>query len=366
MKGESLIFIFSTPRSGSTLLQRLLATNEEIHTDVESWFLLHPIYATRQAGISAEYGHYGARQALIHYLSGFEEGQDAFYDAVRRYACCLYNTALHNTGKKYFLDKSPPYTRVIKEIGVLFPEAKFVILTRNPLANLYSVLTTWTKGKWEKLYWSRYDLLEGPADLVDGRAALNGNCIEVSYENLVDNPCFQLNRIADYLGLERSGFSLRYDVPDRPKTTNARLFVGDPDNIENYTSVTSEARDKWLALADRSQTLHYAYEYMDALGSELVNKLGYSKEALTAQLDERARNRSVQVASALVPWDLAMTPEDERSRSDRLRLRRLVFQQDYGRVRGFLKYLRQFGFEIVKSALMDGKKATENPTDIDS
>ena len=45
--GENLIFIISQPRSGSTLLQRMLSGNKDIKTSAETWLMLHPLYAVR-------------------------------------------------------------------------------------------------------------------------------------------------------------------------------------------------------------------------------------------------------------------------------------------------------------------------------
>ena len=42
--GENLIFIISQPRSGSTLLQRMLSGNKDIKASAETWLMLHPLY----------------------------------------------------------------------------------------------------------------------------------------------------------------------------------------------------------------------------------------------------------------------------------------------------------------------------------
>ena len=54
-QGENLIFIISQPRAGSTLLQRILGGHPEIHTAAEPWIMLHPLYALKSKGCSAEY-----------------------------------------------------------------------------------------------------------------------------------------------------------------------------------------------------------------------------------------------------------------------------------------------------------------------
>ena len=40
-----IVFIFSQPRSGSTILQKILSNNNQIHADGETWLLL-PILQT--------------------------------------------------------------------------------------------------------------------------------------------------------------------------------------------------------------------------------------------------------------------------------------------------------------------------------
>ena len=52
-KGHDLIFIISQPRSGSTLLQRVLAGHPDVATSAETWLMLHPVYESRKRGLSA-------------------------------------------------------------------------------------------------------------------------------------------------------------------------------------------------------------------------------------------------------------------------------------------------------------------------
>jgi len=51
------IFVFSLPRSGSTLMQRILGSSTEISTVSEPWILLPLFYALKKEGVYAEYGH---------------------------------------------------------------------------------------------------------------------------------------------------------------------------------------------------------------------------------------------------------------------------------------------------------------------
>jgi len=53
--GKNLIFLISQPRSGSTLLQKILNTHSQIISASEPWIMLNPVYALRSSGIKAEY-----------------------------------------------------------------------------------------------------------------------------------------------------------------------------------------------------------------------------------------------------------------------------------------------------------------------
>ena len=68
----SPIFLYSLPRSGSTLLQRMLADNPVIATASEPWFLLPIVYSTKSSGVYAEYSHFCVPIALED-LSGCKE-----------------------------------------------------------------------------------------------------------------------------------------------------------------------------------------------------------------------------------------------------------------------------------------------------
>ena len=63
------LFLFSLPRSGSTLAQRILAAHGGIATTSEPWILLPYLYTLRDNGIYAEYNH----RSLISAIEDFYE-----------------------------------------------------------------------------------------------------------------------------------------------------------------------------------------------------------------------------------------------------------------------------------------------------
>src|SRR5206468_7765156 len=87
------VFVLSLPRSGSTLLQRMLASHPEIATSSETWLLLPQLYALRPHGAQAEYGHRTAARAVQDFCSVLPGGQDAYIAEVRRSVLALYELA---------------------------------------------------------------------------------------------------------------------------------------------------------------------------------------------------------------------------------------------------------------------------------
>src|SRR5438270_5037071 len=99
------LFIFCLPRSGSTLLQRVLAAHPEIATASEPWILLPQLYAFRGHGVRAEYAHGTMAAALRDFRDHLPQGQDDYRRELRRFVLNLYTLA-SESGARYFLDKT--------------------------------------------------------------------------------------------------------------------------------------------------------------------------------------------------------------------------------------------------------------------
>ena len=215
--GENLIFLISQPRAGSTLLQRILAGHPEIHATAEPWLMLHPAYALRRQGLWAEYDACLAHEALEDFLKVLPRGQETYIEAIGRMYTSLYEGALTGTGKTYLLDNTPRYYFSIPELHRLFPKAKYIILLRNPLAVLASILNTWVKGDWRLLSKFRYDLLAAPQLLLEGIELLANKAIIVHYEELVSMPEEVTRRICLFLNLDFFPNVLEYGNQKAPR-----------------------------------------------------------------------------------------------------------------------------------------------------
>lgn len=298
---ENLIFLISQPRSGSTLLQRILGGHPAVHTTAEPWLMLHPIYALRSTGHQAEYNAQLAYEALVDFYGELSDGEDTYLEAIRRMSFYLYGTACKQARKPYFLDKTPRYYLIVPELMCLFPQARFILLLRNPLGVLNSLLRHYVQGYWPLLANYRNDLLVAPRMLAAATKQADAFLTIVKYEALVTDPQIEVARLCTWLGLEYDPAMLNYGQRDQPAG-----HMGDTTGVQRYTAPTGARLTQWRQLGQEPQTRHFAEQYLHALGSQLLAELGYDYATLQAQLAAEPCGRG----KLSVTWDALFNPDE--------------------------------------------------------
>jgi len=144
------VFIFCLPRSGSTLLQRILMGHSKISSIAEPHFLLPLILATKKEGTLTKYSHLASYRGINDMINNLPDKKNEYYKYLNEFSSNIYN-ALSKNDSIYFLDKTPRYVWVIPEIAKIFPEAKFVFLFRNPVQIYASILTTFSNNRFNKI-----------------------------------------------------------------------------------------------------------------------------------------------------------------------------------------------------------------------
>lgn len=306
LRGENLIFLISQPRAGSTLSQRILGSHPEIHTIPEPWLMLHPLYALRSKGYSAEYNANWGREAVKDFLQVLPDGEEAYFSGLRRMYTYLYSCAMSGSSKRYFLDKTPRYYFIIPELYRTFPDAKFIILLRNPLAVLCSIINTWTKEEWFSLYKYKYDLTQAPLLLLEGINLLADRCLVLQYEQLLINPDREFRRICEWLGLNFSSEIINYSLNDSLKWN-----FGDPQGVYQNTKPDSQNLSKWALALEDPQVWRVANDYLQLLGQEIVSQMGYSYEELQQLIDEHRPHWFYRWYTFSLPW-LLRQPEERK------------------------------------------------------
>jgi sulfotransferase family protein len=282
------VFVLSLPRSGSTLLQRMLATHPEVATASEPWVLLPQLYALRERGAVAEYGHRTAARAIADFSDSLPGGRDAYLAEVRRSVTALYEQAAGEAA--WFLDKTPRYHLVVDEIMALFPDARFVFLWRNPLAVAASMIESFGRGHWNL---DRYDVdLHGGLDrLIAAHERGDPRTVAIRFEDLVADPVAGTRTVFELLELDPA---LAAAESFAGTSLNGRM--GDRTGTASYTEISGEPVARWQATMANPLRKRWCATYLRSLGPAQLEAMGYDFDGLARDVSG-LRARPAGVAS---------------------------------------------------------------------
>lgn len=276
INSENLLFLISQPRSGSSLLQQVLMTKNEIISFPEPWIMLALIHVYKRTNITDGYNPKYTSINLDNYLNNFSESKTYLKSNIKEIALGLYNLNKLEEGQKYFLDKTPRYYHILPELTELFPDAKFLILTRNPAAVFSSILYYNYNGNISGIFENdRLDDLFKAPRIISEMKRIRGqhdNLFFVKYEDLVNDPIIVMNRISGHLGIE--GYrenEIKYHVDDSFRRSNAI----DRKSLLNNSIVVRDYLDSWKRIIDNTQKKKLLLDYLELLGEEVFHNLGY-------------------------------------------------------------------------------------------
>jgi hypothetical protein len=272
------VFIFSLPRSGSTLLQRILATHPAVATASEPWLLLPFLYARRRDGIYAEYNHRKANKAIDDFVGGIPGGEAAYRAAVSELAVRLYRERA-GPGARYFVDKTPRYHVISTEIVRTFKDARFIFLWRNPLAVVSSMIEVWGRGRWNA-YEFEFDLFDGLEALVDARKRAGDRALSLRYRDLVAESAEARSQVFGYLGLD-----IEDARPEDQHHVQLAGQMGDQVGARAYRDLSQEPRQKWTRTLASPLRKYWCRRYLRWIGRDRLEVMGYDLDALLRELD---------------------------------------------------------------------------------
>lgn len=272
------IFIFSNPRAGSTLLQRVIAAHAGVATTSEPWLLLPHLYALRDDGLLAEYPHRLCTSALREFCGELPGGVEDYRRELREFVLRVYERAA-GPDALYFLDKTPPYYFIADEIIRLFPEGRFVFLWRNPLSVMASTIDTWLGGRWHPTAYSD-GLFVGMPRLVATYSEHSQASFAVRYEDLIGGDEAPWRSLMDYLGIDFEPAAL-----ERFVDVDLSGQMGDRSGRERYSRLSTEPLQKWKRTLANPLRRAWSRRYLRWLGDDRLAVMGYDRAALTRELD---------------------------------------------------------------------------------
>jgi hypothetical protein len=214
------IFIVGLARSGSTLIEQILASHPRVEGAQELYDI--PRMALELQGNSPDPS--APRYPGI--LAGL--APEDFRRLGERY---LADTRAYRGGKPHFIDRMPNNFRHIGLIHLILPNARIIDVRREPMACCFSNL--------KQLYASGQEFTYGTEliaryyrtylDLMrHWDEALPGRVLRVCYEDVVENLEGNVRRILDFCGLPFDGGCLDFHMTERTVSTASSEQVRQP------------------------------------------------------------------------------------------------------------------------------------------
>lgn len=275
------VFIISLPRSGSTLLQKMLAVSPEVCTTAEPWVCLPMAAMLDPTAIASEYWHTTCHQALTDFMDQLPGGREEYLHHVAGFLGGLYSSVGDDSRSKLFLDKTPRYYLITEFLAEVFPEARFIFLFRHPLEVLSSILKTWNHDRFSPRFRASYiDLMRGPALMAQGVNVLGDRVLCLTYEDLVSQPEASLRLVCEYLDISyMDGMLTAY------RSIELSGSMGDPDGAKSYQGVSGESREKWKSGLSNAYRKWFARRYVRYLGDDSLNAFGLSVRGVLEEID---------------------------------------------------------------------------------
>lgn len=231
------IFIVGLPRSGSTLVEQMLASHSSIEGTAELPIIPRMTRALSVAHKDAPPERYPETVAAL--------SADQLTQLGERY---LALAQIHRKlGRPFFLDKMPNNFFHAGFIHLILPRAKIIDVRRHPLACGVSCFTHHFAFGQPFLY-NLADIGYYYADYADLMAhfdaVLPGRVHRVFYERLIADPEGEIRRLLDYCGLPFEEACLRFHDTERPVRTASAQQVRQPmfrDGLEHW-----RVYERWL------------------------------------------------------------------------------------------------------------------------
>jgi tetratricopeptide (TPR) repeat protein len=221
---DAPIFIVGLPRSGSTLIEQILAS----HSLVEGTMELADIPRLVQELQGRETTQSDPRYPGVLAQLGAED----FKRFGERY---LSDTSVYRAGKAHFIDKMPNNFRHLGLIHLMLPNARIIDARREPMACCFSNLKqlfasgqqfTYSVDDISRYYRMYVDLMAHWDD------ALPGKILRIRHEDLVHDLESNVRRILDFCGLEFEPGCIEFHKTRRTIHTASSEQVRQPINRE--------------------------------------------------------------------------------------------------------------------------------------
>jgi predicted Zn-dependent protease len=225
------IFILGLPRSGSTLLEQILASHSQVEGTQELSNIQRFVLDLQGAAPDIDQPRYPASLADL-----------TADDALALGETYLADTQVYRSGRPFFIDKMPNNFRHIGLIQLMLPNARIIDARRDPMSCCFSNLKqlfaqgqefTYSVDDIARYYRTYLDLM------AHWEMVLPGRILRVQHEDVVDDLEGSVRRVLDYCGLP-------FEAPCVDFHKNQRS-VRTPSSEQVRQPIFRDGLDQWRA-----------------------------------------------------------------------------------------------------------------------
>jgi tetratricopeptide (TPR) repeat protein len=223
------IFIVGLPRSGSTLLDQILASHSKVEGTMELADIPRLVHSLQDRNQTESNPRYPAVLAELSAEQCRQMGEKYLAD-----------TLVYRSGKPFFIDKMPNNFRHIGLIHLILPNAKIIDARREPMACCFS--------NFKQLFASGQEFTYGIEDIAryyrtylelmeHWNRVLPGRILRIQHEEVVEDLEGNVRRMLDFCALDFEPACLEFYKTDRSIRTASSEQVRRP--------IFKEGLDQW-------------------------------------------------------------------------------------------------------------------------
>lgn len=215
------IFVIGMPRSGTTLVDRILSSHPSVHSAGE----LQNFGAVIKRASGSRSPRLLDAETIMHARR---------LDWTRVGEAYLASTRPGTGSTPHFIDKLPHNFLYAGYIARAFPRARIVCLRRNPMdtclsnfRQLFAQTSPYYDYSFDLLDTGRYYVLFDRL-MAHWRRVLPGRIMEVNYESIVDDQEGNTRKLLEFCGLPWNDACLRFERNEAPVSTASAVQVREP------------------------------------------------------------------------------------------------------------------------------------------
>ena len=282
MNSSHLIFVGGCPRSGTTLIKRILDSHSDIFCGPEFGHLpeLCKRYKLMKQGIK--------NNRLTVYTNN-----DDLRNRFSRFINSFFSHIQESHNVRYIAEKTPDNVLQFDQLNELFPDAKFIHVIRNPLDVAASYLKVGQRINRELpddapaksvIHSSKKWMmaLRNSSKNIELMNALGNRYLEIRFEDIINDSSTYARKITNFIGVDYQPSMI---MTDRPLKGDSLEFTGEFYTKEEYIrGIDKNNTDKWIKVLSKEQVK----SILSITKNEVV-RLGYYTHS---QINEMVSNNT--------------------------------------------------------------------------